>query len=57
MATSNVPEVTLHAKGSPELEGLGSSDRQEFKPQFCHFLAMGHMGQLPPPMMEAKRFF
>lgn len=55
--TSNVPEVTLHAKGSPELKGLGSSDRQAFKPQLCPFLAMGLMGQLPPPMMEAKRFF
>lgn len=57
MVTSDVPEVTLHAKGGPEHKGLGSLDRQEFKPQLCHFLAMALMGQLPPPMMQAKRFF
>lgn len=55
--TSDVPEVTLHAKGGPEHKGLGSLDRQEFKPQLCHFLDMGLMGQLPPAMMQAKRFF
>lgn len=46
--TSDVPQTPLNAKSCPEVKGLGSSDRQKFKPQLCCCPAMGLVGQLSP---------
>lgn len=53
--TNHIPQRILNVKSSPEVKGLSSSDRQEFKPELWCFLAMCLVGQLSLRMMKVKR--
>lgn len=55
--TNHTPQRILNVKRSPEVKGLSSSDRQEFKPELWCFLAMCLVGRLSLLMMKVKRLF